>query len=131
VHCNTAHVKDCSLHLHSVTTPHNFGRTFSSPAPGFVMGVGTIGKHLNPYEESDTFLSSDAGLNWKMVQKNAHLYEFGDQGSLIVIVNNEEPVDSLMYSTDMGTSWSAFLHCLSTCMSIPNHDIQADVQVGS
>jgi len=29
----------CSLHLYSVTVPHNFGRVFSSPAPGFVMGV--------------------------------------------------------------------------------------------
>ncbi|EEB95248.1 hypothetical protein MPER_05812, partial [Moniliophthora perniciosa FA553] len=41
----------CSLHLHSVTTPHNFGRIFSSPAPGIVMGVGSVGDTLLPYED--------------------------------------------------------------------------------
>ncbi|KAF9237274.1 hypothetical protein BU15DRAFT_76173 [Melanogaster broomeanus] len=42
--------------------PHNFGRIFSSPAPGLVMGVGLIGMQLAVYEECDTFLSTDAGL---------------------------------------------------------------------
>jgi hypothetical protein len=41
----------CSLHLHSVTAPHNFGRIFSSPAPGIVMGVGSVGETLLPYED--------------------------------------------------------------------------------
>lgn len=44
-----------NLHLHSITTPHNFGRIFSSPAPGFLMGVGSTGEQLKPYKESDTF----------------------------------------------------------------------------
>lgn len=33
----------CSLHLHSVSTPHNYGKVFSSTAPGYVMGVGSVG----------------------------------------------------------------------------------------
>ncbi|KAF9236099.1 hypothetical protein BU15DRAFT_77300 [Melanogaster broomeanus] len=81
ISCNPSDTTDCSLHLHSVTDPHNFGRIFSSPAPGLVMGVGSIGKQLAPYEECDTFLSTDAGLTWNMVHTNAHLYEFGDSGS--------------------------------------------------
>jgi hypothetical protein len=36
----------CNLHLHSVTDAHNFGRIFSSPAPGYAMGVGNVGAHL-------------------------------------------------------------------------------------
>lgn len=106
VSCNTADANECSLHLHSVTTPHNFGRIFSSPAPGFVMGVGSIGSHLLPYEDCDTFLSDDAGLTWRMIRRDAHKYEFGDQGSVIVAVNDEDGVDTVQYSTDMGKNWS-------------------------
>ena len=91
--------------MHSVTIPHNFGRIFSSPAPGFAMGVGSIGATLRPYEESDTFLSTDAGVTWTMVRPEAHKYEFGDQGGIIVAVNDEETVDFVSYSTDLGRTW--------------------------
>ncbi|KAL1739742.1 hypothetical protein HDZ31DRAFT_68627 [Schizophyllum fasciatum] len=48
--CNTSKIENCALHIHSVTTLHNFGRVFSSPAPGYVMAVGSVA----PYEDSDT-----------------------------------------------------------------------------
>ncbi|KZT00997.1 Oligoxyloglucan reducing end-specific cellobiohydrolase [Laetiporus sulphureus 93-53] len=96
---------DCSLHLHSVTVPHNFGRVFSSPAPGFVMGVGSIGAYLKPYDECDTFLSTDAGVTWTMVRMGAHKYEFGDQGSIMVVVDDEDATDSVSYSSDLGRTW--------------------------
>lgn len=105
VQCKPDDVDICSLHLHSVTTPHNFGRIFSSPAPGFVMAVGSIGKSLLPYEESDTFMSSDGGLTWKMIRADAHKYEFGDSGSILVIVNDEDGVSDIRYSLDLGKSW--------------------------
>ncbi|WWC63338.1 uncharacterized protein I303_105938 [Kwoniella dejecticola CBS 10117] len=104
--CNTADLESCSLHVHSVTTPHNIGRVFSSTAPGYVMAVGSVGSSLLPYEECDTFLSTDAGLTWKMVQEGAHKYEFGDQGSVLVIVDDEEPTDNVKYSYDGGATWS-------------------------
>ena len=69
------------------------------------MGVGSIGATLRPYEESDTFLSTDAGVTWSMVRPDAHKYEFGDQGGIIVIVNDEETVDFVSYSTDLGRTW--------------------------
>ncbi|KAG8983213.1 vacuolar protein sorting/targeting protein PEP1, partial [Tulasnella sp. 427] len=99
--------KDCTLHLYSVTQPHNFGRIFSSPSPGFVMGVGSVGDHLLRYEDCDTFLSTDAGLTWKMVHRNAHIFEFGDQGSILVIIDNEEFTSHLRYSWDDGKTWHA------------------------
>jgi Sortilin, neurotensin receptor 3, len=107
VHCtpSTSHDSKCSLHLYGVTTPHNLGRVFSTPAPGFVMGVGSIGKHLLPYDECDTFLSDDAGLTWKMVAKGAHKYEFGDQGSVLVVVDDEDSTDFVKYSYNDGKSW--------------------------
>ncbi|KAJ7113669.1 vacuolar protein sorting/targeting protein 10 [Mycena crocata] len=108
VSCNPDDVDTCSLHLHSVTTPHNFGRIFSSPAPGFVMAVGSIGNSLLPYEESDTFLSNDGGVTWNMIRMDAHKYEFGDSGSILVIVNDEEGVSDVRYSLDLGKNWKTY-----------------------
>ncbi|KAL1711379.1 hypothetical protein EV715DRAFT_298190 [Schizophyllum commune] len=60
--CDTRDIENCPMHIHSVTTVRNFGRVVSSPAPGYVMAVGSVGPALAPYEDSDTHLSSDAGL---------------------------------------------------------------------
>ena len=103
--CDPSDPNLCALHFHSVTAPHNFGRIFSSPAPGFVMGVGSIGESLWNYKNSDTFLSTDAGVSWKMVSKDAHIYEFGDLGSILVIVDDEEMTDEVRYSLDLGKTW--------------------------
>ena len=81
--------------------PHNLGHIFSSPAPGLVMGVGSIGPYLRPYEECDMFLSVDAGLTWKMVGMDAHKYEFGNQGSILVAVNDDEGVYTMWCSLNM------------------------------
>lgn len=103
--CDVSDVQACSLHLHSVTQPHNFGRVFSSKAPGFLMGVGSIGPFLKDYEDCDTFLSVDGGLNWKMVDDGAHKYEFGDQGGILVMIDDEEATDEIKYSFDFGKTW--------------------------
>ena len=119
ISCNPGDIS-CSLHLHSVTLPHNFGRVFSSPAPGFVMGVGSIGEFLKPYEECDTFLSTDGGITWSMIRRDAHKYEFGDQGSVLVVVNDEDGVNQISYSTDFGKTWYAYSALISLCF--PNRD---------
>ncbi|KAL9639668.1 MAG: hypothetical protein Q9204_000994 [Flavoplaca sp. TL-2023a] len=93
------------LHLHSVSEMNNVGRVFSSPAPGLVMGVGNTGKHLKPYEEGDLYVSKDAGLTWTLALEEAHKYEFGDQGSILVAINDEEPTDVIQYSLDYGEHW--------------------------
>ncbi|KAG6381823.1 hypothetical protein JVT61DRAFT_432 [Boletus reticuloceps] len=108
ISCDSSNLEECSLHLHSITDPHNFGPIFSSTAPGLVMGVGSIGRQLSPYEECDTFLSTDAGLTWRMVRREAHMYEFGDSGSIILAVNDEQMTNSVTYSTDFGSTWKSF-----------------------
>jgi hypothetical protein len=105
VKCDTSDLMTCSLHLHSVTQPHNFGPIFSSTAPGLVMGVGSIGDRLLPYDDCDTFLSTDAGLSWRMIGEGARKYEFGDQGSLLIMIDDEDPTDQLSYSFDFGSTW--------------------------
>lgn len=103
--CDVSDSAKCSLHLHSVSRPHNFGKIFSSSAPGFVMGVGNVGESLGEYDEGDTFISSDAGLTWRMAREGAHKYEFGDQGSIIVMVSDEDKPDHVLYSYDFGVTW--------------------------
>lgn len=72
------------------------------------MGVGNIGDHLAPYEEGDTFLSTDAGLTWTMVDFGSNLYEFGDQGNLLVIADDQQPTSTVQYSFDHGKTWADF-----------------------
>jgi hypothetical protein len=84
---------------------HNFEHMFSFLASGFVMGVSSIGLTQCSYEESDTFLSTNASVTWTMVCCDAHTYEFGDQGNIIVAVNDKDPVDFESYLTDLGKTW--------------------------
>ncbi|KAI4235580.1 MAG: hypothetical protein L6R40_006442 [Gallowayella cf. fulva] len=94
-----------NLHLHSVSEMNNVGRVFSSSAPGLVMGVGNTGENLKPYEEGDLYVSSDAGLTWTQALEEAHKYEFGDHGSILVAVYDEGPTDVIQYSLNYGKNW--------------------------
>lgn len=44
-----------------------------------------------------------------MIQEGAHKYEFGDQGSILVIADDEETTDHIHYSYDGGYTWYASL----------------------
>ena len=50
-----------------------------------MMAVGNVGEDLAGYTDSDTFLTRDAGFTWEEIHKDAHLWEFGDYGSILVI----------------------------------------------
>lgn len=93
------------LHLHSVTDLANSGRVFSSPAPGIVMGVGNTGKKLKDYEDGDLYVSDDAGLTWRLGLDGAHKYEFGDQGAVIMAVDDEGTASEIKYSLNHGKDW--------------------------
>ncbi|EEP76582.1 conserved hypothetical protein [Uncinocarpus reesii 1704] len=96
---------DKKLHLHSVAQLHNSGRVFSSPAPGVVMGVGNVGDHLKEYDEGDLYVSNDAGITWSKALEDAHKYEFGDLGSVLVAVYDEGRTNKVSYSIDHGKHW--------------------------
>jgi hypothetical protein len=61
-----------------------------------MMGVGNVGDRLTPYLEGDTFLTRDAGLTWIEVKKGAYMYEFGNQGGILVLVDDEQPTDHIL-----------------------------------
>jgi len=72
------------------------------------MAVGNVGEKLLPYVESDTFLSRDGGFTWEEIHKDAHLWEFGDSGSILVMVNDEEPTDHVLFTTNEGLNWREY-----------------------
>ena len=54
-------------------------------APGLIMAVGNTGAYLDVNaDEVCTWLSRDGGLSWEDVREDAHIYEFGDHGGIIV-----------------------------------------------
>ncbi|KAK0733858.1 hypothetical protein B0T26DRAFT_686072 [Lasiosphaeria miniovina] len=97
------------IHLHSYTELENVGRVFSSPAPGLVMGVGNTGEYLKDYwKDGRLYVSDDAGKTWIEARDKPHKYEFGDQGSILVAVQDSEEtatVGEISYSLDHGVIW--------------------------
>lgn len=72
------------------------------------MAVGNVGESLAPYTDSNTYLSRDAGFTWEEVHKDAHMWEFGDSGSILVMVNDEGPTRLVLFSTDEGLNWREY-----------------------
>jgi Sortilin, neurotensin receptor 3,/Sortilin, neurotensin receptor 3, C-terminal len=103
--CTTASDK-CSLHIHGFTERDVKSHTYSSPtAVGLMLGIGNVGEYLTSKLEADTFISTDAGITWKQVKKGPYMWEFGDQGSIIVLVKAKEETSVIHYSRDEGSNW--------------------------
>ena len=60
---------------------------------------------MTGFADGDTFLTVDGGLTWKEVRKGQYLWEYGDQGSIIVIVDRAKPTDVVHYTLDEGLTW--------------------------
>lgn len=100
----------CALHLHGYTERKDARATYSSPsAVGLMVAVGNVGESLVAYADSDTFLTRDGGFNWEEVHKDAHKWEYGDQGSIILLANDEGVTDRVTYSLNEGLSWSEYV----------------------
>jgi hypothetical protein len=102
-------MQKCQLNIHGYTERRDPRATYSSPAiKGLLLAVGNVGEKLASYTDSDTFLSRDAGFTWEEVHKDAYMWEFGDSGSILVMVNDEEPTTFLLFSTDEGLNWREY-----------------------
>lgn len=102
-------LEKCSLHIHGYTERKDPRDTFSSPsAVGLMMGVGNVGENLGRYKDGNTFVTRDGGITWHEVMKGTFMWEYGDQGSIIVIVQEGEPVDTVYYSLDEGNKWEPY-----------------------
>lgn len=104
--CNGQPKGECSLHLH--------GNTMLKPpissehAVGMFVATGNVGDSLAQYKDSSTFLTTDAGRNWKEIFKGPYQVVQGGRGALIVAVEALQPTRYAHYSTDQGTTWNKF-----------------------
>ncbi|KAL1965296.1 hypothetical protein VTN77DRAFT_5898 [Rasamsonia byssochlamydoides] len=99
----------CSLHLHGYTERKDPRDTFASAsAIGLMFGVGNVGEYLTTKDEADTFFTRDGGITWKAVKKGSYKWEFGDQGSVLVLVEELKPTKVVYFSVDEGDTWEEF-----------------------
>ena len=102
-------LEECSLHLHGYTERKNPSDSYSSPtAIGLMMGIGNVGETLGPLREGDTFMSTNGGIDWFNAQNGQYMWEFGDQGSIIVLVRGGTPTNKVVYSLDEGANWTDY-----------------------
>lgn len=99
----------CSLNLHHYTERVDPRDTFGSgSAVGLMLGIGNVGDILTGYKDGDTFLTRDGGANWKEIKKGQYQWEYGDQGSIIVLVEDLVLTDKVYYSWDEGDNWHEY-----------------------
>ena len=70
-----------------------------------MVAVGNVGEFLGHKNEADTFVTRDAGVTWHMVAPGNWMWEYGDQGSILVIVKKGEPTKEVLYSLTEGFDW--------------------------
>ncbi|KAJ3106319.1 vacuolar protein sorting/targeting protein PEP1 [Phlyctochytrium planicorne] len=104
---------DCSLNLYRRTTHGgtSIGRASVATSPaaaGLIVGAGSVGSYLRKFDETDMFLSLDAGRTWREVYKGPHKWAIGDHGGVIVMASEKGPVEKILYSYNYGTTWQEF-----------------------
>jgi hypothetical protein len=96
----------CSLHIHGYTERSDKSHTYSSTsAIGLMLGTGNVGEFLGDIKDADTFMTSDGGITWRAAKKGSYMWEFGDQGSIVVIVSDREATNKVYYTVDEGYHW--------------------------
>lgn len=109
--CQSSGDEKCALHLHGYTERRLRGNTWysSESAVGIMVAWGNVGDSLGPRKDSDTFMTTDAGLTWKRVKQGQWTWAIGDQGGIIVLIQttsvSRKKTKSLVYSLDQGKTW--------------------------
>ncbi|KAG7195436.1 vacuolar protein sorting/targeting protein PEP1 [Scheffersomyces spartinae] len=102
-------LRECALHLHGYTERADFRDTFgSSSAVGVFIGIGNVGPKLEGKDQANTYISTDAGLTWKEIKRGEYMWEYGDRGTILVLVNGHEETNVLHYSLDEGNTWNDY-----------------------
>ncbi|CAD1808071.1 unnamed protein product [Candida parapsilosis] len=107
--CSGSSLEKCALHLHGFTERADYRDTYSSgSAVGFLIGVGNVGEYLSDMDSASTFLSTDGGVTWKEVKQGVYQWEYGDQGTILVLVDAVGETDKFFYSLDEGGNWNEY-----------------------
>ena len=67
------------------TRKTRLGSVHARERAGVILATGNVGKSLAFDPTSVNTISRDAGLTWEEIVKGPHIYEFGNNGGLIVI----------------------------------------------
>jgi hypothetical protein len=59
-------------------------------------------------DEVNTYFSRDAGRSWEQIAEGSYIYEFGDHGALMIMANNREATNEILYSWNEGLNWTTF-----------------------
>lgn len=106
--------KSCALHIHHYTERDDKRKTFAATtAVGLIFAIGNVGSSLGGIEDADTFMSTDGGITWNNVKKGHWTWQYGDQGSIIVLVQratrkNDVKTKYVSYSLDEGRTWNDY-----------------------
>lgn len=107
--CSGLSLEKCSLNIHGFTERPDYRDTYSSAsAIGLMIGVGNVGETLESYDKASTFLTRDGGMTWKEIKKGVYMWEYGDRGTILVLVDAKEQTDTLSYSLDEGQTWKDY-----------------------
>lgn len=104
----------CALHLHHYTERDDKRKTFAaSAAVGIIFGVGNVGQKLGDIKDAETFMTTDGGITWKNVKKGHWTWQYGDQGSIIVLVQratskSDVKTNTVTFSVDGGETWKDY-----------------------
>lgn len=97
---------DCSLHLHGFTERIDLrNKPFSPSAVGLIIANGNTGDSLLSLHDASTYFSRDGGFSFSRISERPSFWEYGDSGSIIVIVPRGEPTNTLSYSLNEGKDW--------------------------
>lgn len=107
--CSGSSLEKCSLHIHGYTERTDKSHTYSSAsAVGLMLGTGNVGQYLTSMKEASTFMTADGGVTWMEVMKGTYMWEFGDQGAIVVIVKEGGSTNLVHYSLDEGKTWAEY-----------------------
>ena len=109
----------CSLHLNGKTSGM-LGPVYSSvSSTGLIIATGNVGHHLHEREdETNTYFSRDAGQTWEQIKRGSYIYEYGDHGALMVLADNRQATNRVLYSWNEGLNWTEY--------TFWDHDIEVE-----
>jgi hypothetical protein len=106
--CDTTDTRGiCGLNLHGATTNY-WGRFYTRPsALGMMLGTGNVGTYLRErLDEVNTYFSRDAGWTWSLFSYGSHSYDITNHGALVLLVDNVEATNQLVFSWNEGQTWN-------------------------
>ncbi|KAJ1970343.1 vacuolar protein sorting/targeting protein PEP1, partial [Dimargaris verticillata] len=102
--------QECYVNLHGYTDVTDADSMLkTAAAPGLMVAVGSVGPQLAPYEQSNTFITANAGRSWKEIRRGPFRHALGDHGALVVLVNDATATNQVVYSWDRGATWSSYV----------------------